>query len=99
MSLGICDGVCLVEIGGGSCAGCHALMPEAREAANKYALPFYYLDAEEAEELVREWGVGSVPALFLAEGGVPFASCRGYQPREILEYWLEYKLQEHKNGK
>ena len=92
-------GVCLVEIGGESCAGCHALMPEARAAAQKFDIPFYYLDSGEAGELVEKWEVSAVPSLYLADGGVPFANCRGYQPQEILEYWIEYKLQEHKNGR
>ena len=92
-------GVCLVEIGGSACAGCHQLMPSAREAANKAGIPFYYFDAEEAGELIGRWNVASVPSLFLVEGGVPFAEAHGYQPQEILEIWIEYKLQEHSDGK
>lgn len=92
-------GVCLVEIGGSACAGCHQLMPSAREAANKAGIPFYYFDAEEAGELIGRWNVASVPSLFLVEGGVPFAGAHGYQPQEILEIWIEYKLQEHRDGK
>ncbi len=92
-------GVCLVEIGGSSCAGCHQLMPAARQAANRFGIPFYYFDAEEAEELIKRWNVAKLPALFLADGGVPFAEAYGYQPQEILELWTEYKLQEHRDGK
>lgn len=95
----ILSGICLVEIGGESCAGCHALMPEAREAAKKADIPFYYFDAAEAATLIERWQVQTVPSLYLTDCGVPFASCRGYQPQEILGYWIEYKIQEHKNGK
>ncbi len=93
------EGVCLVEIGGSACAGCHSLMPVARQAAANAGIPFYYFDESEAQCLIEQWNVTSVPSLFLADGGVPFADARGYQPLEILEIWIEYKIQEHKNGK
>lgn len=88
------DEVCLVEIGGSACAACHILMPAAREAAQKFNIPFYYIDESEAGELIQKWGVSSVPSLFLVRGGTPVAEAHGYQPREILEIWIEYKLQE-----
>lgn len=93
------NGVCLVEIGGSACAGCHQLMPAARQVANTYNIPFYYFDADEAQELISRWNVKSVPSLFLVDGGQPFAEAHGYQPQEILDIWIEYKLEEHKNGK
>ena len=93
------NGLCLVEIGGSSCAGCHQLMPSARQAAASAGIPFKYFDAEEAGELIQKWQVKSLPSLFIADGGQPFAEAHGYQPQEILEIWLDYKIQEHKNGK
>ena len=93
------NGLCLVEIGGSACAGCHQLMPAARQAAANADIPFYYFDESEAESLIKEWDVTSVPSLFLVEGAKPFAEAHGYQPQEILDIWIEYKLQEHKNGK
>ncbi len=92
-------GICLVEIGGSACAGCHQLMPAAREAAQKFSVPFFYFDESQSAELIKEWSVKTVPSLFLVDGGVPFAEAHGFQPQEILEYWIEYKLQEHKNGR
>ncbi len=92
-------GLCLVEIGGSACAGCHQLMPAARQAAENAGIPFYYFDAEEAQNLIKEWNVTTVPSLFLADGGAPFAEAHGYQPQEILDIWIEFKLQEHKDGK
>ena len=93
------NSVCLVEIGGSACAGCHQLMPSARQAAQNAGIPFYYFDESEAEELIKEWNVKTVPSLVLADCGVPFAEAHGYQPQEILEIWIEFKLQEHKNGR
>lgn len=61
--------------------------------------PFLYFDESQSAELIKEWSVKTVPSLFLVDGGVPFAEAHGFQPQEILEYWIEYKLQEHKNGR
>lgn len=93
------SGVCLAEIGGASCAACYALMPSAREVAQKLNIPFYYFDADGAADLIEEWGITSVPALVLCDGGKKLACVFGYQPPEILEIWLESKIQEHTNGK
>ena len=92
-------GLSLYEIGGASCAACYALMPSAREAAQNLGIPFYYLDADSAADLIEEWGINSVPALVLCDGGKNIACVYGYQPPEILEIWLESKLQEYTNGK
>lgn len=91
------DDICLVEIGGATCAGCHQLMPAARESAQKFNIPFYYVDESEAGDLIQKWEVKTVPSLFLVKKGTPFAEAHGYQPQEILEIWIEYKLQEHNN--
>ena len=93
------SGVCLAEIGGASCAACYALMPSAREVAQKLNIPFYYIDSEDCADLIEEWEITSVPALVLCKGGKRLASVCGYQPPEILEIWLESKIQEHTNGK
>ncbi len=93
------SGLCLVEIGGAACAACYGLMPSARETAAKLGIPFYYLDADGAADLIEEWRITSVPTLVLADGGKAVAAVRGYQPPEILGIWLESKLQEYKNGK
>ena len=93
------SGVSLAEIGGASCAACYALMPSAREVAQKLGITFYYFDSDGAADLIEEWGITSVPALVLSEGGKKIACVYGYQPPEILEIWLESKLKEHTNGK
>ena len=93
------SGISLAEIGGASCAACYALMPSAREVAQKLNIPFYYFDSDGAADLIEEWGITSVPALVLCDGGKRVAAVCGYQPPEILEIWLESKIQEYTNVK
>ena len=48
-------------------------------------------------ELMKEWEVEKVPTILLMDDGEIFARCAGFQPEEILELWLDAKLEEHKN--
>ena len=40
--------------------------------------------------------VEKVPTILLVEDGEVFARCSGFQPEEILELWLDAKLDERK---
>ncbi|MCD8372458.1 MAG: thioredoxin family protein [Clostridia bacterium] len=93
MQIVIPDGVCLAEIGGG-CAGCYGAMPQARAAASNLNIPFIYIDGEADGQYTEKWQVEKLPALLLLNGGQPFARVTGFQPQEILELWIESKLQE-----
>lgn len=89
-------GLCLIEISGEGCANCYSMLPVLRNlAAHMPQLTLVHVPAEEAAYLVEKWKVSRVPAIFLAENGEPFAKCSGYQPEEILELWIEAKLEEH----
>lgn len=86
------SGKCLIEIGGGGCAGCIAVLPDCRNAAEKFGLKFVYLDVSDDAEQVKIFGVERVPSIILADECRVIARCAGYQPQEILELWLEAKL-------
>ena len=45
-------------------------------------------------QLMEEWDVTKVPTILLMEDGEIFARCAGFQPEEILEIWLDAKIQE-----
>lgn len=84
------SGKCLIEIGGGGCAGCFAAMPDCKAVAENLGLKFVYLDAEDGRAQV--FGIDRVPTIILAEDGREIARCAGYQPQEILQLWTEAKL-------
>ena len=51
------------------------------------------------ESLLSEWKIDRVPTVLLLDGGEIFARCAGFQPEEILEIWMEAKLEERGAGK
>jgi thioredoxin-like negative regulator of GroEL len=46
--------------------------------------------------LMEVWEVEKVPTILLVEDGEIFARCTGFQPEEILELWLDAKIEERK---
>lgn len=85
-------GRCLIEIGGDSCVGCLAVMPNCKQVAQKFGLQFVKLDVEEDEEQVKTFNIDRIPTIILWCDGKVIAQCHGYQPQEILELWIEAKL-------
>ncbi|MGN0813296.1 MAG: thioredoxin family protein [Candidatus Coproplasma sp.] len=86
------QGKCLIEIGGDSCASCLAVMPNCNAVALSFNLNFVKLDVEEDAELVKNFNVDRIPSIILWDEGKILAKCSGYQPQEILELWVEAKL-------
>lgn len=89
------DKITLAVVSGGGCAGCEALVPEARAAAEELGLKFSYTDAESHPEILSSWALERTPATLLFDGDKPVCKCYGYQPREILTLYLEEKLNEY----
>ena len=47
--------------------------------------------------LMEEWEVEKVPTILLMDDGEIFARCAGFQPEEILEMWIDAKIEERKS--
>ncbi|MBQ7368176.1 MAG: thioredoxin family protein [Clostridia bacterium] len=92
-------GLCCIEIRGESCANCLTLMPILQELCQKRGdIRLVHIEADySTAELMEEWEVTRVPTILLAEDGEIFARCAGFQPEEILEIWLDAKIEERKN--
>ena len=94
-------GLCCVEISGESCANCLTLMPILQElCAARKDIRLVHIEADvSTSALMEEWGVEKVPTILLMEDGEIFARCSGFQPEEILELWLDAKIEERKAQK
>lgn len=94
------QGLCCVEISGESCANCLTLMPILKELIDaRNDIRLVHVEADYSTlPLMEVWEVEKVPTILLVEDGEIFARCTGYQPEEILEIWLDAKIEEHKNG-
>ncbi len=94
-------GLVCVEVTGESCASCLTLAPVLKEViAKRDDIRLDEVEVkEENRDLIEEWGVDRIPTTLLLDDGVPFARCHGFQPDEILEIWIDTKLEEYKLGK
>ena len=86
------SGKCLVEVGGSSCAACVAVMPNCREIAEQFGLKFIKVDIEDNPEIAESFSIDRIPSIILVQDGKEIAKCSGFQPFEILELWVEAKL-------
>jgi len=89
-------GLCVVEISGESCANCLTLMPILKEICDaRKDVKLVHIEADySTTALMEEWEITKVPTILLVEDGEIFARCAGYQPEEILELWIDAKIEE-----
>lgn len=94
-------GICVVEISGESCANCLSLMPVLNNIiSQRNDCRLVHIEAsEETIELMELFDVLTAPTILLTLDGEIKARCKGYQPEEILEIWLDAKIEDIKNGK
>ena len=85
----------LLEVSGESCANCLTLLPLVNRLAAARGLEVGHLEVNGANaQRVRSLQVDRVPTLIVFRDGKEVARCTGYQPEEILELWLDAKIQE-----
>ena len=90
-------GVQVVEISGESCANCLTLMPILYEIVSKRNdVELIHIEASETTvNIMKEYQIDRVPTILLLDNGVEFARAMGFQPEEILELWINAKIDEH----
>lgn len=95
------QGLCCVEVSGESCANCATLLPVLKSLTEKRGdIRLVHVEADyHTVGLMKEWEVDRVPTVLLTDEGEIFARCTGFQPEEILEIWLDAKIEEHKAEK
>jgi thioredoxin-like negative regulator of GroEL len=94
-------GLCCVEVSGESCANCLTLMPILQELCSARGdIRLVHVEADyNTLPLMEAWEVEKVPTILLMDDGEIFARCSGFQPEEILEMWLDAKIEEYKSSK
>ena len=91
-------GLCCVEVSGESCANCFTLMPILKSLCeNRQDIRLVHIEADYSTiKLMEALEVEKVPTILLTDDGEIFARCSGFQPEEILEIWLDAKIEERK---
>lgn len=91
-------GITVVEVSGESCANCISLMNVLDSLLSKRNdVKLYHIEASETTmDLIEKFDVHAVPTVLVLYDDIVKASCRGYQPEEILEIWLDSKIDDIK---
>lgn len=94
-------GISVIEVSGESCANCISLMPVLNSLISKRDdCTLHHLEAEESTaELIEEFAIEQVPTILVMDDDKIFARCKGFQPEEILELWLNAKIKDLKANK
>lgn len=88
------NGKCVIEVSGESCANCLTLMPILnRLVSERPDVELHHVEVDnDTKEFVKEFEILTVPTILVFNEGKEVARCRGFQPEEILEVWLDSKL-------
>ncbi len=94
-------GISVIEVSGESCANCLSLMPILHKlVSQRDDATLHHIEAsEDTVNLLELFQVETVPTILVMNDDVVYAKCRGYQPEEILEIWLDSKIQDIKTLK
>ena len=94
------NGICVVEVSGEGCANCISMMHLLSAIAkDRSDLTLKHIEASvETMPLLEAFEVDRVPTVLLTDNGEVFARATGYQPEEILEIWIDAKIEEHKGN-
>lgn len=87
-----------IMISGSSCAGCTSLQMEVNTVLPQFSevtYQEYSLDQmnQEVQALIDNYHIEKIPTLLLLKDDVEIGKVSGYQPAEILSYWLKDKLE------
>ena len=93
-------GINVIEVSGESFANCLTLMPILSNLLdNRDDLKLYHIEVnEESKEFIEKYEIRQVPSILIFYDLDLYVSCRGYQPEEILEIWLDKKIKELKDA-
>lgn len=94
----ILKGISVIEVSGESCANCISLMPILHNLVSKMdGIQLHHLEAsEDTSFLLEKFKIEAVPTILVMNNDEIHARCKGYQPEEILELWLDAKVNEIK---
>lgn len=85
----ISSGEVLVDFFATWCGPCKMLSPVLEEmSSDRTDIKIVKIDVDENPDLARQYGVMSVPTLFLFQNGKQVSSQNGYMPKEELINWI-----------
>ena len=94
----VLKGISVVEVSGESCANCLTLMPILdRLVGKREDATLHHIEAApDTMMLIQKYEVESVPQILILYNDILEERVRGFQPEEILEIWLDKKIEDVK---
>jgi len=80
--------VVLVDFYATWCGPCKMMSPVLDELSNSRSIKVVKVDIDKSEELVKQYGIMSVPTLILFKNGQMIDKKSGYMPLPILSEWI-----------
>lgn len=89
----------LIQLNGDACAGCVENFEGIKSILETHDdLEFQEIgEFEEIKRMVETYQCSHLPALLLLKGKELLGEVHGYQPLEILAYWIDAKLNDDSN--
>ena len=94
MSAVLSSPAALVDFSAQWCGPCQILSPVLEELSCEFdgTVEFFQADVDENNQLAMEYGIQSIPAVYLFCNGEAAGQMIGFQPKESLRIWLEQQL-------
>lgn len=92
-------GITIIEFSGEGCANCYSLMPLLHKLISKRNdCKLYHCEVgENTSKLLEIFKIEAVPTILVLNELNEISRVRGFQPEEILELWLDAKIEDAKN--
>ncbi len=89
-------GINVILITGEGCVSCFSMINVINNISSKFKnVNFYNLEVEDKYlEFLNKYNVRTIPSLLIIKDNELISSCHGYQPEEILEIYLESKIED-----
>lgn len=83
-----------------TCANCYALKHELKPICDDMKINFHIVyDTDIDSDLIKKYDILSSPVALLFDNEEMIGKIKGFQPKEILEIWLETKINERGKNK
>lgn len=85
----------IVFISGSSCAACIPTEENVKKVAKKFDLDVLKINQDEVEDdILTKLNIMNVPMIIIRRQNIELARVKGFQPEEILELYVQSKLEE-----
>lgn len=83
----------LILLVGESCANCEAMRDIVYRVSSELNIDYEVQDI--TQELIDKYSINGIPTVLLIHNNELIDKVKGFQPLEILQLWVSYKVEEY----